>query len=305
MRRRYIYPSLFFALGKYMASGSTIDTREIETRTFSDFLESSPPNQLVRLSDMMDVKWKGVGRGYVLKTPDIQLHCTEDSCNGIRFHRCTNGYDISITEGTRDDVFITYVCSNCQTHTKVYSLRTFRESNEEGLAFKYGEYPIYGPPIPQRLLKLIGPDRDNFLKGRRCETQGLGIGAFAYYRRVVEHQKNRILKEIVKVSEKIGAPKEKVDILNSALLETQFSKALDMAKDALPESLLIKGHSPLKLLYSALSEGIHNLDDEECLAIASSVRIVLGDLSDRLSQALKDEAEITNAISRLLSPKKS
>jgi hypothetical protein len=38
--------------------------------------------------------------------------------------------------------------------------------------------------------------------GRRAENQGMGIGAFAYYRRVVENQKNRIIAEIKRVAEK-------------------------------------------------------------------------------------------------------
>ena len=57
-------------------------------------------------------------------------------------------------------------------------------------------------------MKLVGPDRDDFLKGRRCENQGLGVGAFIYYRRVVENQKNRILGvcriNLIKSTEKIG-----------------------------------------------------------------------------------------------------
>jgi hypothetical protein len=153
-------------------------------------------------------------------------------------------------------------------------------------------------------VKLIGPDRESFLKGRRCENQGLGIGAFIYYRRVVENQKDRILNEIIKVSEKLGAPEEKIETLKKAVSETQFSKALDMAKDVIPESLLINGHSPILLLHSALSEGVHALSDEECLTIASSVRVVLGELSDRLSQALKNEEELTKALSTLMNHKK-
>ena len=138
------------------------------------------------------------------------------------------------------------------------------------------------------------------MKGRRCENQGLGIGAFTYYRRVVENQKNRILGEVIKVAEKVGAKQDVVDILKRAVSETQFSKALDMTKDAIPETLLINGHNPLKLLHSALSEGVHELSDEQCLAIASSVRVILGELADRMSQALKDEAEIRDALSTLM-----
>ena len=177
------------------------------------------------------------------------------------------------------------------------------EGSETGDIYKFGELPPFGPPTPPRLMKLIGPDRDDFLKGRRCENQGLGIGAFIYYRRVVESQKNRILEEIIKVSEKLSvpfSPGERVEVLRAAVRETQFSKALEMAKDMLPESLLVNGHSPIKLLHSALSEGVHAMSDEQCMELATSIRIVLAELSERLSQALKDEAELSKAISTLL-----
>ena len=163
--------------------------------------------------------------------------------------------------------------------------------------------PVFGPPTPARLIKLLGPDRETFLKGRRCENQGLGIGAFAYYRRVVENQKNRILDEIIKVSKKINAPQEAINILEQAKLEIQFSKSLTLVKDSIPQILLINGSNPLTLLHSALSEGLHDKTDEHCLEIASSVRIILAELSDRLSQALKDEAELNLAVTRLMNSK--
>jgi len=121
----------------------------------------------------------------------------------------------------------------------------------------------------------MGPDREEFLKGRRCENQGLGVSAFIYYRRVVENQKNRILGEIIKVSEKIGATAEKIEKLKSAVTETQFSMALDMAKDSMPESLLKNGHNPIFLLHSALSEGVHTLSDEQSLELAG-LAVLLG-----------------------------
>ena len=199
-------------------------------------------------------------------------------------------------------LYISYQCSNCQRTSKVYSLIVVLCANEEshGRCYKFGEYPQYGPPIPSRLIKLIGPDRDIFLKGCNSENQGLGIGAFTYYRRVVENQKNRILEEIIRVSEKIGVPQDKINTLHEAIKETQFRKALEMAKDVMPESLLINGHSPILLLHRALSRGVHELSDEECLELASTVRLVLGELSERLSTILKDKAELTEAISTLM-----
>lgn len=270
----------------------------------SDFLESHPPNQLVKIKNLGQKTWVSQRNRNVdfFSVSQIQLHCTNESCNGPRFFRLTGKERPQLQSEDFEFVYVTYRCNNCLKEEKTYSLavRLDTENESSGECYKFGELPNFGPPTPPKLIKLIGPDREIFLKGRRCENQGLGIGAFIYYRRVVENQKNRIISEIIKVSEKIGSPASNIDLLKSALNETQFSKALDNAKDAIPESLLINGHSPLLLLHSALSEGVHALSDEQCLEIASSIRVVLGELSDRLGQALKDEAELTKALGTLM-----
>ena len=94
-----------------------------------------------------------------------------------------------------------------------------------------------------------------------------------------------------------------ITTLETAKEETQFSKALASVKDAIPQALLINGHNPLTLLHSALSDGLHDQSDAHCLEIASSVRVVLGELSERLAQALKDEVEINTALSKLMGKK--
>lgn len=104
----------------------------------------------------------------------------------------------------------------------------------------------------------------------------------------------------MKVSEKLNADPRLVNILKGAIAETQFSKALESVKNALPQSLLINGHNPITLLHSALSQGLHAQSDERCLEMASAVRVVLAELADRLGQALKDEAELNTALSRLM-----
>jgi hypothetical protein len=279
---------------------------EIHYQSISDFLEGFPPNQLVHISNLSEHKYvQNVGHSDVMRTPEIQLHCPSDSCNGVRFFRCVSGQGKRLKQ-QYEYIFITYICSNCQANEKTFSLavRLDEEEGATGELYKFGELPPFGPPTPPKLIKLIGPDRDDFLKGRRCENQGLGVGAFIYYRRVVENQKNRILSEIIKVSERLSAPHEKIEILRQAINEAQFSKALEMAKDVLPESLLINGHSPIQLLHSALSEGVHALSDDQCLELAASIRVVLSELSERLSQALKDEAELAKALSTLMSFKK-
>jgi hypothetical protein len=165
---------------------------------------------------------------------------------------------------------------------------------------KYGEVPEFGPPTPARVIALIGPDRDMFLQGRRAENQGFGIGAFAYYRRVVENQKGRIIHEIAKASDKLGASEEMMDELARVEKEKQFSKAIDQIKAGIPAALLIDEQNPLTLLHTALSQGIHSDTDNECLEIAQEIRLVLTELAERISQALKEEKELKDAVCRLM-----
>ncbi len=75
---------------------------------------------------------------------------------------------------------------------------------------------------------------------------------------------------------------------------------MELVKDALPEVLLIRAHNPLTLLHKALSIGLHGRTDEQCLESARIVRVALVEFSDRLAQVLKDDAEVTNALSQLL-----
>jgi len=73
--------------------------------------------------------------------------------------------------------FIVYKCKNCEKFIKTFALCIIYR---EGMwaVLKYGEFPPYGNPTPSRVIKLIGPDKELFLLGRRSENQGMGIGAF-------------------------------------------------------------------------------------------------------------------------------
>lgn len=133
----------------------------------------------------------------------------------------------------------------------------------------------------------------------------MGIAAFAYYRRVIESRKDAIFDELLRVSKGIAAGADVIAGLEAAKKQVQFSSAVEAVKDAIPPALLISGHNPLTLLHSALSEGLHARTDEECLASATDLRIVMTEFVERMAQALKDDAELKSAVSRLLNRRTS
>jgi hypothetical protein len=283
-----------------LAAGAAAPT--IVIRTFAQFLETSPPDFAEEVSERAYIS--KTGGGPYLAQPEIQLHCDSEKCGGVRTFYCDSGS----TFLEKDEInykYLTYFCRNCRyvATSKTFAIAV-KGSGKTGLVQKLGEIPPFGPPTPSRVFKLIGEEyRELFLQGRRAENKGLGIGAYAYYRRIVEHQKGRIIDEIRKVAEKLGALPETLKAFQDARIEIQFASAIEKVKTAIPQSLLINGHNPLTLLHNALSEGLHELTDEECLTLARSIRVVLVELAERISTALKEEAELKSAVSQLLNRK--
>ena len=276
--------------------------------SLASFLESTPIGSLVSIVDLAIHKNYIKYARTVVRKPEIQLHCDNPACNALLFFNCINEEDDEDQLEREDftDLFLRYRCRNCQKTEKTFAIRgRLHEQGVSGDVLKVGEWPPFGPPTPARVITLVGPDRELYLTGRRAESQGMGIGAFAYYRRVVENQKNRILEEIIRVCEKTEAPTELVTKLKAAVKESQFSKAMESVKDAVPEALFIERQNPLTLLHRALSRGLHAQSDQDCLETASSVRIILTKLADRSGQLLKDEEELHKAVASLRNVKSS
>jgi len=264
--------------------------------TFKEFLENTVPGRSANITDLAE---RTGNEWSELILPNISRHCETESCGGERFFASDEHIRGKWTEPRY--VFINYFCRNCGTNQKIFAIQfVLSDEGEDGTAMKIGESPAFGAPLPEKLLKLMGSERDYFFKGRRSETQGLGIAAFAYYRRVVEQRKTQIIEQIIRIATKMGAESTVLADLEKAKNEKQFSAAVDAIQHGIPESLRINGHNPLKLLHSALSEGLHAQTDDTCLELATSIRVVLTELVERMESALKEEKELDLAVSRLL-----
>lgn len=283
------------------------------TIPFEQFLSERPPGSVAPVSGALREASSGDSP---LLLPSIRLWCPDASCGGFRVFdpltrvRTGDGLGQGGPVTTRPDAqLLRYRCRNCRRSWKVFAVMASRvpvdrlpsEEQEVHVAAvtKVGEYPSYGPPVPTRVSRFLGPDRELFFKGMRAEGQGMGIAAFAYYRRVVESQKERLFNQILKAAELAGAEKEVLDRLAAAGAEDQFSKSVKSAGDAVPASLGIDGRNPLLLLHRALSQGLHDADDSQCLQAAHDVRVVLFELAERIEQLLEDKRELGEAVKRL------
>jgi hypothetical protein len=251
----------------------------------------------------------GAGGCPVVNVPELRLYCDRPCQSQSYCHGDVRAQGSLFPGEERECHFLLYYsCIKCGGGVKSYGIRFLDDWTRGQLyphpnVLKVVEWPPFSPRTPSKVNSLIGSDRELFLKGRRAESEGLGVGAFAYYRRIVEDQKSRLLDEIIRVARRTNAPPETISRFEDAKAETQFSNAVDMVKDAVPQSLRIKGHNPLTLLHRALSRDLHGASDEECLKDAHAIRVVLFELADRIGQALKDEQELNDSLTRLLNPR--
>ncbi len=271
-----------------------------EAIPFKRFLETIHPSVKRNVSGLWSPnRMTGSAERPQINTPDLRLHC--EVCGGERTFRSNSRLDL--TNNKACSGFLSYLCGDCHRQQKMFSLWAAAGETRGGIAYKFGESPPFGVPVPNKVLRRFGEDRDNFIKGRQCENQGLGVGAFAYYRRVVENHKNEIFDEIIKVCETLGASEELIEELGSAKKEISFAKAMGQIKTALPQGLWINGHDPLVVLHNALSIGLHNESDAQCLETAHAVRLVLTDLIEKMSFLRQEKSELGDAVQRLVAKK--
>ncbi|POO56161.1 hypothetical protein [Agrobacterium rosae] len=264
--------------------------------SLKEFLEKVHPSSTKQVADLWRFQLSGSYRESKVNAPDLRLHC--DNCGGERtFRGKAVGIDPppSISTAT-----LIYKCGDCHEETKYYSLWIEPQELPSGKIYKYGELPPFGIPVANKVLRLFGRDAQLMKKGRQCENLGYGVAAFAYYRRVVENHRNDIFNEIIKVCRTVNAPGDLITELEEAKNEIAFAKSMDKIKTALPQGLLIDGHNPLLAIHGALSVGIHEGSDADCLEAASAVRLVLTELVERITLLKQDNKELSSALQLLL-----
>ena len=233
--------------------------------TIRELLEEVPPYSLRLVSDLFSNRQSR----YFRLPQDIRIHCDHDNCAGVRRHLKENSSD-PFRYANHAYVFVVYKCVDCMQSSHRFALAGILVEDETpDVGVKIFQDPLFGHPIPKRLFQVIGEEnRAFFLQARRAIGRGLGIGAYAYYRRIVENTKFELIDSILKVARGTNAASTQIELLERAQSERQFSKAIDLLRDvsAIPPILLINGQNPLTLIHDLLSEGIHGLTDQECLA---------------------------------------
>ncbi|WP_223478767.1 hypothetical protein [Oricola indica] len=207
-----------------------------------------------------------------------------------------------VNTSTSGEIFrLQYVCASCQKFERYFIIKI---DEERGWISKVGQYPPWSVKTDANLSALLGEHKDYLASGLILESQGYGIGAFAYYRRIVEETIDELLSDVGELL--AGEEKETYLTALSAVRKTRVTaEKIDLVKDLLPPILRPDGMNPLRALHEALSEGLHAQTDENCLTQAMIIRELLVYLATQLAASRNAAKSFTDNMRKLLDAKTS
>jgi hypothetical protein len=233
--------------------------------------------------------------------PPINMTCR--NCGSVQTFNMVNDYyefkGYSNPPSGDEKVRLVYQCQSCRSFSRQFQVYI---SPDLDYVYKFGQYPEWEIKMDKNLEKTLGKHSKTFRKGLVCESQGYGIGAFSYYRRITEEIIDELLESIVELVES-----DKQTEYKAALDKTKKTRVtqekIDLVKDLLPTILRPSSMNPLGVLHSELSEGLHAETDEKCLENASHIRDILTFLINQIIQSKESAKQFTSSMKSLLEKK--
>lgn len=199
------------------------------------------------------------------------------------------------------------ICQSCKFPMD-FLLNMFTEESVNNTASRFppilikkiGQLPPFElVPEKEVLDYLSTEDKSNYKKALLNLSVSFGIGAFAYFRRIIENEIKRLVKDISELdfedSGKIRQAMRDYDVNH------QMSTLIDHINSFLPKSLKELGDNPIRLLHQQLSGGIHEFTEEECLEKAKVIDTLLRYVIRKVNSEKFELLEVKKAIKALRS----
>lgn len=180
--------------------------------------------------------------------------------------------------------FLLHVYSDNEVSRRLISGRPIVNSSGMTKPKEYPDAKVFlekvgsNPPIKVQPNKLVSKyfDRETnrwYFKGLNCINENYGIGAYAYFRRIIEKELIHIIESIKELP---SSHKSEIEKLLKAHKENPtITTIYENIFEHLPHSLKVLGNNPIKLLYKETSDGLHSLKDDECLKKSEAVQKIL------------------------------
>jgi hypothetical protein len=193
-----------------------------------------------------------------------------------------------------------YRCRNCGSNNINYWFIWQENRNENHFFIKVAQWPPLAIEPSREVAAALGlEDAELYKKALIAANFSHGIGAIAYFRRVIENKVNALIDLIAEAAKTANFELEQLQRIEEIKKDRHVDVRIGFASKILPLHLRPGGHNPLDKLYAAASGGLHGETDEECLVIFEEARFVFEYLFKNLTVT---NAEAQEYIKRLSAP---
>ena len=128
---------------------------------------------------------------------------------------------------------------------------------------------------------------------------GYGLGAHSYFRRLIEDTTNEMLELVATALEETGSDEGLVKQVRAAKEGKAYQDKVKFIADVLPRHLRPGDINPFSLLHDLLSEGLHNLSEEQCIEIVDGMNNVLTYVYKELKAHAKEQKSYVEGLKTL------
>jgi len=136
-----------------------------------------------------------------------------------------------------------------------------------------------------------------YFKGINALDKNFGIGAFAYFRRIIEKELIHIIENIKLLPDSHTAEIQK--LLDKHNENPKVSTIYENIFEHLPNSLKVLGDNPIKLLYNQTSNGLHSLTEKDCLEKAEKILKLLEFVVKKINEEKSEIKDLKETIKGL------
>jgi hypothetical protein len=194
--------------------------------------------------------------------------------------------------------YFEYTCASCRKEKHEFLVEQLVDETSIKIQ-KYGQLPRKKLERDSNLQKFFKDDAEYYEKAIISLSNGYGIAAFAYFRRIIELNINRLLDFLLDdldISDSQSSIKTAIDDLRK---ESPMCDKINIANNALPDYLKPDGLNPLGRIYGILSEGVHSLSDAQCLEKAEIVQACLSFLVTELASRKRNRSHFKKLVGKM------
>ncbi|MFT6138017.1 MAG: hypothetical protein ACJAUJ_001108 [Salibacteraceae bacterium] len=194
-------------------------------------------------------------------------------------------------------------CKSCNQIQVQFLLHVFQEEflHEHSKKFfmqKVGVEPRRVNTPDPMISKYFNRESNNwYYKGINCLSENYGIGAMAYFRRIIEKELINIIEDIKTLPD--AHTLEIQSLLDEHKANPTVSTIYDNIFEHLPHSLKSIGDNPIKLLYKQTSQALHSLTEKESLEKAGSILKLLNFVVIKINEERSEIKSIKDTLKNL------